>query len=490
MKLTKSAILVFLLLLLAYGYFSHYPGWNGNSRLALTMAIVKEGRLSIDSFVAKDGPYPTGDIASYAGHYYTDKSIGSSLVAAAVYYPIHKIAQLSGTTYRPWVTTWLLTFLVIGIPSAVTGTLIYILAAYLSKSRIRSFFVTLAVALGTMLFPFSVIFFGHTLAAFFLFSAFFLIYQVRIKPQGERAGNFRLFLIGLLLGLALLTETPTALIILILMAYYFYVLHTRKMFKQLTAWLLPFIGGLISILLMVVYNIKVYGEPFALGYAYLVDPYYREQMSKNIMGIGLPRLRVLFYETIHPAQGILWQSPVLLMTLVGGYQMWRQKEHRIELLVAALACVSYLILISGYFEWWGGGSFAVRHLIPMLPFLSIPLIFVPRKWFPVLIVLTVISAAQMLIVAASRVTTPDKYLKQIDQLGFFEYSTIYSDCLPRLLSGKFARNIGHAWLGLKTWASLAPLVAVLLGVTAVFAVEPRPSSSAGTTIADDQENPG
>lgn len=479
-------MLVFLLLLVAYGYFSHYPGWNGNSRLGLTMAIVKEGRLSIDTFAREGGPYPTGDIASYAGHFYTDKAIGSSLVAAAAYYPIHKITQISGHKFRVWVETWLITFLVIGIPSAITGTLIFILALYLSKSRIRSFFVTLAIALGTMLFPFSVIFFGHTLAAFFLFSAFFLIYQIRIKPPGENAGGFRLFLIGLLLGLALLTETPTALIILILVGYYFHVLHSRNMLKRFTAWLLPFVGGSISVILILAYNLKVYGEPFALGYAYLVDPYYREQMSKNIMGIGLPSLRVLFYETLHPAQGILWQSPVLLMTIVGGYQMWRKREHRAELLVAGLVSVSYLVLMSGYFEWWGGHSFAVRHLIPMLPFLSLPLIFVPRKWFPVFIFLAVISTAQMLIVAASRATTPDKYLEQIDQLGFFEYSTIYSDCLPRLLSGKFARNLGQAWLGLKTWASLAPLIAVLLGVIPVFAIGNQPSSSAATTNVVDQ----
>ena len=45
MKVTKASALVFLMLTLAYAYFYQDPAYNGNTRLALTMAIVKEGQL-------------------------------------------------------------------------------------------------------------------------------------------------------------------------------------------------------------------------------------------------------------------------------------------------------------------------------------------------------------------------------------------------------------------------------------------------------------
>jgi hypothetical protein len=119
--------------------------------------------------------------------------------------------------------------------------------------------------------------------------------------------------------------------------------------------------------------------------------------------------------------------------------------------------------------WWGGWSFGVRQVIPMLPFLSLPLIFAPRKWFPFVIGLTVISVVQMGIAAAGRVMVPDAAMLQISQLKFFQYSTIYSYCLQLLIDGKFAWNLGHSQLGLDQWASLVPIGLVILGTTAIFA---------------------
>lgn len=50
------------------------------SQLALTRAIVDEGRLEIDSYYNE-----TGDRAYYNGHYYTDKAPGLSFLALPVY---------------------------------------------------------------------------------------------------------------------------------------------------------------------------------------------------------------------------------------------------------------------------------------------------------------------------------------------------------------------------------------------------------------------
>jgi len=181
---------------------------------------------------------------------------------------------------------------------------------------------------------------------------------------------------------------------------------------------------------------------------------------------------VLFYETFHPAQGIFWQSPVLIMMLVGGYMMLSTKQFRVEFALAAFACGAYLLLNAGYFLWWGGDSFAPRHVIPMLPFLCLPLVFVPRKLFPVVIVLTFVSMVQMGIVVASKVLIQDDFIATLSSSGFFAHSAIYDYCLQQLIDGNFAWNLGQAVFGLKGWVSLLPLALIVAGATLWMAFFP------------------
>ena len=84
------AITVFLILLVAYGYFMpKWADWAANSRADLVYALVDEGVLTIDTYHEN-----TGDKAFFEGHYYTDKSLGPSLVALPFYAVFKVIATL------------------------------------------------------------------------------------------------------------------------------------------------------------------------------------------------------------------------------------------------------------------------------------------------------------------------------------------------------------------------------------------------------------
>jgi hypothetical protein len=432
------------------------------------MAIVKEGQLNIDTFNTDAGGYKSSDVATYQGKLYTDKAIGSSVLGAIVYYPIYTVLHLTGTELSVAAEKHLLTFLIMGLPSAWIGTLLYMICEYLSKSRIRAFLVTIAITLGTMYFPFSIVFFGHQLAASLLFGAFYLIFRIKTLPAPQHINHFYTFLIGLLMGLAILTDMTTAVAVLPLIVYYFYVLGSKKLLKQAAVWITPALGGLIPILLLCGYNFLVYDDPFSVGYQYLVDETFKNAMANGLMGIGRPRLRILFYETLHPAQGLFWQSPVLLMAAVGGFFMLREKQFWAELTLAFIVCSAYLLMNSGYFMWWGGWSFGIRQIVPMLPFLCLPLIFVPKKFYPLMIGLTAISVIQMGIVSASIIEVPEDALLHMAQLRFFEYSSIYSSCLKALAQGNFAWNIGQAWLGLKQWSSLIPIILLIASTAFLF----------------------
>lgn len=100
--------------------------------------------------------------------------------------------------------------------------------------------------------------------------------------------------------------------------------------------------------------------------------------------------------------------------------------------------------------WWGGNSFAPRHLIPMLPFLCLPIICVPRKFFILVILLAVVSVVQMSFASASNIMAPDANLENLKNLGLFDFSMLYSYMLPHLLDGRFSWNLGELF-GLKQW---------------------------------------
>lgn len=468
-KYKTDAVLVFALLAFTYAYFYQDPGWNGNSRLGLAFALVQEGRFAIDSFHEVNG-LATGDKSFFNGHYYSDKAIGSSVVAAIVYFPIYHAARWLNAALDLWLVKYSLTVSVIALPAAVAGSLMYRVCRLISGNRLQAGAVTASVAVGTMYFPYSVIFFGHVLAAALLFCAFFLIFRLRVKPNPLEKRSA--FLVGLLLGLAVITEYTTAVIVASLILYYLYTLRRELTSQRITAIVISGLGGLIPAIIVMTYNTACFGAPFSVGYEHLANE-WSGAMSQGLMGIGRPNLQVLYYLTFHPARGLFWQSPVLLMAWVGGYFMFRAKAYRPEALVATTAFVSYLLINSGYFLWWGGDAFGPRHLIPMLPFLCLPLIFVPRRLIAVVVVLGIVSMAQMFIAAASNVNAPQEMVPGVSPPSSSPYSTIYNYCLKQLVNGKFALNLGRKVFGLRRWPSLFPLLIVNLGLIGIMvAVKP------------------
>jgi hypothetical protein len=468
MKYTKRALLVFFLLAFMYGYYYQDPEANGNSRIGLIFAIVQEGRLTIDSYYDNEGTR-TIDVAIFDGHYYSDKAIGTSLLGALVYAPMYWLMKLSGYSLSLLHIKYLLTFLVVGLPSAFAGSLVYVLCETISESRTRAYLATLAITLGTMCLPFSAIFFGHQLAAALLFCSFFLIFKLKYKPELHQKRGY-LFLIGFLLGLAFLTEYTTFMIILPLYFYYLYILREKWSFRWIQSTIIPpILGGSISLAILMIYNTLCFRNPFLIGYENLANQ-YQAVMSQGFLGISWPRISILFYLTFHPAQGLFWQSPVLLMSLVGFYFLWRARRYRIEWAVVMIAFFSYLLINSGYFLWWGGASFGPRHLIPMLLFLAIPLIMVPKRFDLLVIILCVISIGQMLIPLAGKMLVPDTYFIENAHLNFFGYSTIYSFSLQQLLKGYFAYNLGTKFFGLRNWMILLPNILAILVTTGIFVV--------------------
>jgi hypothetical protein len=145
----RDVLLVFVVLAFGYTYFHQDPSWNGNTRLGLTFAMVREGRVTIDSYYARSGT-KTGDTSFFNGHYYSDKAPGSSILGALMYLPFNAVERLGGFELSVGFLKHWLTVLTIGLPSALAGTLMYLLARAVVGNRLYAFIATLAIALGTM----------------------------------------------------------------------------------------------------------------------------------------------------------------------------------------------------------------------------------------------------------------------------------------------------------------------------------------------------
>jgi hypothetical protein len=99
--------------------------------------------------------------------------------------------------------------------------------------------------------------------------------------------------------------------------------------------------------------------------------------SGGIQYLRMPKyfiaLRLLFY----PERGLLFYYPIFFLSFIGLYYMY--KKFKLETVLIIFIFFSFLIMNSSLLAWWGGTSFSTRHLLPVIPFFSLPLIFVFEK---------------------------------------------------------------------------------------------------------------
>lgn len=477
----RRIALVFLGCLVALGYFMRVPrNPNENSRMAPVLAAFWHGTLAIDAY-HRVGPVRTTDESFHAGHFYSDKAPGSSLLAALGYAPVFAWERATGRTAPYVVSKYSMTLAADGVPVALALCALFVLASSVAGAR-AGVSVTLAGLMATPLLPFGTALFGHAVAGALLFLAFA---QVRRLTRGPLAPRWRdLVLAGALLGLCVATEYTTAPACLLVAAYGLFRLGRRGELTLARTWLGPLLGALPFGLVVALYNVACFGSPFSLGYENLASPLYRSFHVRGLVGIGAPHLDVAYYLTLHPARGIFLHAPVLLLAIPGLWAMARRRGWRAEAVLCAGVFLSFLVVNSGFGLWWGGYTYTARHLVPAVPFLLLPLAFLPRAWWWAGVPLFLASAAQTLVAAFGDPFSSDAFLssrlQSLDRGGLVPWRGAWSvrwDLWPALR----ARSSSGAWIGfapnagrllhLRGPASALPLVAA---VAALFTWAGRP----------------
>jgi hypothetical protein len=333
-------------------------------------------------------------------------------------------------------------------------------------------------ALGTIAYVYSTWFFSHQVAAVLLFTSFLLLFlHVRGKSL-DRRGMLFTALAGLFSGLAVISEYPTAVIAGCIGVYLLAVARD----KLWTA--IIFIGGMVPMaVLAVVYNLQAFGKPFATGYNYVNSAWYHSHAHGGLFGLAdpssygvrAPSLYSLWQITFGTYRGIFLISPVLLLSVVGAFFMWRRKEVRPEFWLCVVVVVLYFLMDASrgvdQNGWSGGSSVASRHLTPMLPFMIIPIVFGFRSvWFRrVFVVLGAVSVA----IVFSIVSTSGLFT-------FTDQNPLMKEAFPDFFGGRIGANWGATWFasyGVTRVLSLIPLLVVVGALAARIAWQFRPAPS-------------
>jgi len=469
-KVTSTLALV---LFASYAYFVPSPGWNQNSRFALTRALVEHGSTIID-----ESHETTGDKSFRDVHFYSDKAPGASLLAAIPYAAFHLLSRITSGELpgvavisqdpraakagrSPTIAerkpgdrlvynrahrlgSYVATVLSVGVISVLGALAMWLVALRMAAGRVVvASTCALVWGLGTPAFAYSTALYGHQICGALLMLGFAAVVLAPKNPDRAIA-----IAIGMALGLAVATEY-TAIVPAALLALFWW----SRQGVHAAVWLGA--GALPWTIVLAVYHTVAFGHPLSTGYDWVWLPEFAEGMRVRY-GIGTPDPSALLAITFGAYRGLFYVAPVLLLAVWGLARACFVRTGNLldatSARVAAAVCIYYLLLNAGYYMWDGGAAIGPRHAVPMIGLLALGLVHARIAVPHAFAVLAGVSTIQLLLATAAMPEAP----QHGDPLWEFALGNVlHRDASTDAL----ASNLGLL-LGLPGIWSLVPLVAL------------------------------
>ena len=376
----RLAVVPVLALAIGAGAIIQKPGWNEQSHYALVRAL-HNGTAQIDRYASQ-----TGDSGRYKGHWYSNKAPGLAIFSTPFYAATRAVGIRRSSAPHE---IHLLTLFSCLIPFAV---LLLLIESFVERIVPGAGVPTaMLFGLGTMLLPFSTLFFSHVLAACLGFAAYYVLWLQRHAHRHV----LTIGAAGLLSGLAIACEYPQGLLAVILA---FYALGRPPSFRRV----MLFGGGVVvGAIPLLAYNWWAFGSP--LSDAYVATPASPVGHVKFLPFSLHAALDLLF-----AGRGLLTVTPVLAAAVVGIVLLDR-RGRRGEAAFAAVVSIGYLIFNASYYMPFGGWSPGPRYLIDALPFLALPLAAAFRRAPAATVALGAVSAANMFVATVTIPELPDSW---------------------------------------------------------------------------------
>jgi Dolichyl-phosphate-mannose-protein mannosyltransferase len=429
------AIVAVAALCFAFAYLIQDAGDNARAHYALVRALA-DGTPAIDESLVHPA-LQTIDVSRFEGSSYAAKPPG--LAAASL--PPYVALEAAGveTTGDPDRLVWAL-----HLVSVVLPTILLLLLVRRLGDRIEPRYGTIAaVTLGgaTLVLPFSTLFFNHLLSATLAFLAFALVHrdhETGPRPWLVAAG-------GLAAGLAITVEYPVGLVAVVLGAYF---LVGDRRLRRAVAYGAGVVAGVAPLL---AFNTWAFRSPFHLSYEDWRYP--GSEPLPGLFGLSFPSLDALLRILFDPG-GI---APVLAPAVVGAIVLWRRGNRWMAVIPIVVTGLFLLYNSANNYTVFGGSSPGPRYVIPVLPFLAIPL---AAAWRAIPGATAGLTVGAGLFMAGATLTSP---------LGAGDQQVLH-----RLTTGGYVESAA-AFLGLHGGLADIPFaLALVVAAAAAIAVTPLP----------------
>jgi hypothetical protein len=410
-------------------------------RIELAVSIAFWARLDLGNAAEVYGL--SEDAAVRGGKVFSDKAPGLSIAAVPSIWTVGSLLPRASSSDLPsyWPLRHLLTLLLVALPT-VGLTILIANAVPEAERSTRSALVAIA-ALGTPLWTYGTVFFGHAPAAFLITAAWFLLLGI---PGTDMTLDLRRAAVGgVMAGLAFATEYPA----LLLVGIVFAALLVRRTAPAIL--LSAAAGAVVGAMPALLYHQLAFGAPWLTGYAMKAHGDFQIIHEQGISGVAVPTLEGLWGVIFGMRRGLFYYCPLFLLTPLGLWRMVKGRGWRDAGPLLA-AVVTYVCFAAGFVDWTAGWCAAARHLVPIIGLLTVIALYgagslAENRFGAVLVaVLIAVSGTHAVLSIALTPYFPPEFSAPFAQL-----------VLPSLADGAGFSNLLSSVLRIPPW------IAVILG---------------------------